>query len=220
MNRTLQKPLLYLITDRQELGRIRPATQIDSGLDSLLEFIDSAVDAGVDLIQIRERDLPACSLYRLTESALRAASGTATRILVNDRADIAAALGAGVHLTTRSIDTHTVRRVFGQDLLIGVSTHNSAELAAAQQGGADFVVFGPVFETRSKLQYGAPVGVENLRMAVKHARIPVLGLGGIAVSNAKEIFESGAAGIAGISLFIESRDLTRSVRELKSLAKS
>ena len=207
-NRT--KPLLYLITDRQTLPR-------KTELIALIDFIERAIFAGVDLIQIRERDLSARDLLSITDSVAESARKTGARILVNDRADVAACAGVGVHLTTRSMSPDIVHSAFDQEMLIGASTHNLAEAQAAERAGADFIVFGPVFETESKKQYGPPVGIEALRMVADSVRIPVLALGGINLHNFREAIDAGASGIAGISLFSNSSDINNIVREIKSV---
>jgi len=136
-------------------------------------------------------------------------------LLINDRADLAAGAGAGVHLTTRSMPADAVRRAFGQSLLVGASTHNLAEADTAARGGADFIVFGPVFETESKKAYGPPVGLAALREVVERLTIPVIALGGIKPCNFHDALQTGAAGIAAISMFVEARDLGGLVRQIK-----
>src|SRR3989442_7488629 len=155
----------------------------DQELTSLIDLAARAAAAGVDMVQVRERDLSARDVFQLTEAISTAIRGTETRVLINDRADIAACAGAGVHLTTRSLTAGVVRKAFGHDLLVGVSTHTIDEAEAAERDGADFVVFGPVFETASKKEYGEPVGLEALGRAAARLRIPVLALGGINISN-------------------------------------
>jgi len=185
-------------------------------LNALTELISRAVDAEVDLLQIRERDLSACELLALADFATGIAGGSNTRILVNDRADIAACAGAGVHLTTRSLNPNVVREAFGSQLLIGASTHSMEEVRNAALGGVDFVVFGPIFETESKLEYGPPVGLDALGRVNSDAQIPVLALGGINERNFRQALEAGAAGIAGISMFSEAGDLGRLVKTIRN----
>lgn len=184
-------------------------------LTSLIDFIEQTVSAGVDMVQIRERDLPARDLCCLTEAVAERLRGSGARVMVNDRADIAACFGAGVHLTTRSLPAEVVRAAFGPDILLGVSTHNQEEAEAAERGGADFIVFGPVFETASKAEYGDPVGLAALRRVATRLNIPVIALGGITVSNFREALNAGAAGVAGISMFVESQDLDELVSTIK-----
>ena len=167
------------------------------------------------MVQIRERDLSARDVLIVTEALTAAAHRNDAGLLVNDRVDIAAVSGSGVHLTTRSLPIEVVRREFLPTMLVGVSTHTLEEASAAQQGGADFVVFGPVFETSSKRDYGRPVGVEALRQVTNHLTIPVLALGGIQPSNFREALDAGAAGVAGISMFIEAQDLSSLVATIK-----
>lgn len=201
-------PVLYYITDRRGLRDQDP-----------LPVIAAAIGAGVDLIQIRERDLGTRALLALVERGVELARGTATRILVNDRLDIALAAGAdGVHLPVHSFPVAVVREKVGDALLVGASTHNLEELRTAERGGADFVVFGPVFETPSKREYGPPLGLEKLADAVHTAKIPVLALGGINLANAADCLRAGAAGLAAISLFQASTDLSKTVAQLRQLA--
>jgi thiamine-phosphate pyrophosphorylase len=196
----LSKPILYLITR----GASTEATTPESPeFRQILEQVSAAVSAGLELIQLREKRLTARVLFALSEQSAALTCGSATRLLVNDRADVAAAAGAdGVHLTTQSIDAATIRRTFGEDFLIGVSTHSLAEAEVAKEVGADFVVFGPVFATPSKENYGLPAGLRKLESVAKElAPFPVLALGGVTVTNARECLRAGASGIAGISLF-------------------
>ncbi|HVG19613.1 MAG TPA: thiamine phosphate synthase [Blastocatellia bacterium] len=168
------------------------------------------------MIQIRERDLSARELFSLAERAAGVATDAKSRLLINDRADAAASIGCGVHLTTRSLPASAVRGAFGPDMLIGASTHNIEEADAAEGGGADFIVFGPVFETESKKAYGPPVGLGALRAAALRSQIPVLALGGIKETNFQYALGAGAAGVAAISLFTEADDLEALVRRIKN----
>ena len=144
-------------------------------------------------------------LFELVERAVEIVRGSETRLLVNDRSDIARAGGAdGVHLTGQSLPADVVRRIYGPEFLIGVSTHSLEEARIARIKGADFVVFGPVFETESKRAFGAPQGLEKLReICSELPEFPVIAIGGITLDNAKACLEAGASGIAGISLFNE-----------------
>jgi len=208
-------PISYLITD----GRTTHDTD-PSGAEfaRLLALVAAAVAAGVTLIQLREKSLRPVSLYELTRRALDLTKDSATRLLVNDRIDIALAAGAdGVHLTTRSLDASTVRRISHSNFLIGVSTHSLEEARKAHADGADFAVFGPVFDTPSKRAYGAPpCGLELLREAARElAPFPLLALGGITRDKLPQVLHAGAQGIAAIRLFNDVSKLGVVVKELR-----
>ena len=165
--------------------------------------MEAVVAAAVSLVQLREKSLSARVLYELTTRAAAIAKASTTRVLVNDRFDVARAAGAdGVHLTSRSLPPSVVRSICGPDFLIGVSTHSLEEALNARTEGADFIVFGPVFETPSKRIYGAPQGLERLREVTNALHgFPVLAIGGINRDNAAQCLSAGASGIAGISMF-------------------
>jgi len=209
----LQRPLLYLITRGQTTGRTTPATE---DFANVLRVVQAAVTAGVDLVQIREKNLSASVLYQLSAEAIALTRESATRLLINDRADIAAASGAdGVHLTTSSLPADVVRRTFGDDFLIGVSTHTAAEGECARHSGADFVVFGPIFETPSKREYGEPLGLGLLEKACAGlAPFPVLALGGLTLNNVGACIRAGAQGVAAIRMLSDPNQLGHVVNEI------
>jgi thiamine-phosphate pyrophosphorylase len=180
--------------------------------------IVEAIRAGVDLVQIREKDLPTRELLSLVEAAVAAARGGATRVVVNDRLDVARALGAaGVHLGTQSLPARVVRRQVPKEFLVGVSCHSLAEARAAEDAGADYAVLGPIFETPSKLPYGGlPLGLGKLREVTTRVKMPVLALGGITVERVKSCLEAGATGIAGISIFQNCASLQERVQQLRA----
>jgi thiamine-phosphate pyrophosphorylase len=209
-----QKPLIYLITCGTTTGRTTPTTK---DFSNVLRLIEAAVDAKVDLLQIREKRLTARVLFQLAAGAVEIARGSPTSLLVNDRSDIAAAAGVdGVHLTTRSLSPEVVRRTFGDKFLIGVSTHSLQEATAARGNGADFAVFGPVFDTSSKLQYGAPLGLEQLeRVASELAPFPVLALGGVTTNKVADCIRAGTQGIAAIRMLNDPSRLSDIVSEIR-----
>jgi len=213
----LSRPILYLITR----GATTDGTTPDAPEFALiLRQVSAAVAAGINLIQIREKQLTGRVLFELVERASHLTRGTGTRLLVNDRADVSVGAGAdGVHLTAQSLDAAMIRKTFGKEVLIGASPHSLAEARAAQEQGADFIVFGPVFETQSKKQFGPPVGLEELSDVTRElGDFPVLALGGISAANAADCFAAGAQGIAGISLFSDSKNLMSVAHALRNAA--
>ncbi|MGB7924924.1 MAG: thiamine phosphate synthase [Pyrinomonadaceae bacterium] len=214
MMRNLQPPIIYLITS----GETTQSTGAHSeAFARILALVAEAVRARINFIQLREKSLRASVLYDLTVRAARLTRGSATRLLVNDRADIAHAADAdGVHLTTRSLATPIVRRAFGHDFLIGVSAHTLAEALAARDDGADFATFGPVFETPSKRPYGEPLGLEKLNEATQTlSPFPLIALGGITLENANRAIQAGASGIAAIRLFADPINLDERLRAIR-----
>jgi thiamine-phosphate pyrophosphorylase len=196
--RNQRHPLLYLITSGETTGQTTPSTE---DFSRILHLVRAAVAAGIDLIQIREKQLTARVLFELARSAAEIVRGSETKLLINDRGDIAAAAGAhGVHLTTSSLPSRVVRQTFGDEFLIGVSTHSLEEAQLARDSGADFAVFGPIFETPSK-KYGAAKGIDELTNLTSALRsFPVLALGGITEDRIPDCIVAGASGVAAISM--------------------
>jgi thiamine-phosphate pyrophosphorylase len=157
--------------------------------------IRAAVDDGIDLIQIREREIPARLLFELTCEIVDVVKDSDALVLVNDRADVAIAAGAeGVHLRESSLTSKVVRELFPREFVVGVSTHDIESIRSA--GSADFVFFGPVFESPGK---GKPAGTGKLQAACRAAGyLPVIALGGIDGSNVELALKAGASGVAGI----------------------
>ena len=201
---------LYYITDRTQLKR-----------QSLEACVRGAIAAGVDWVQLREKDLPARRLLRLARFALEhaAAEPRRARVVLNDRLDVALAAQAdGVHLGNHSMPAEVARRLTPAGFILGVSCHSLGEALAAQAAGADYILLGPIFETPSKLQYGPPLGIATLREVTSQVSIPVYALGGIGVDRVRVCRENGAAGIAGIRIFQDCESLAERVRELRAQA--
>ena len=211
----LPPPIIYTITS----GATSPQTTPDDPqFSEILRLVRAAVDADVPLFQIREKSLHARVLFELVARAAEITRGSRTRLLVNDRSDIARAAGAeGVHLTTKSLPVEVVRNICGVDFLIGVSTHSLDEARAAHDAGADFVVFGPVFETESKRAYGEPQGLEKLRDVTRAlGEFPVLAIGGITLDNVGACFDAGARGVAAIRLLNDTENMASIVGKIRS----
>jgi thiamine-phosphate pyrophosphorylase len=201
-------PIICWVTDRLAL----PTPSVESLLDRLAQLATQ-----VDWIQLREKDLSARDLAALTRRSVELVRGRA-KIIVNDRLDVAIASGAsGVHLSTQSLPiAEVVRWRAGHNhpqFLIGASCHSAAEARAAQQDGADYVIFGPIFTTPKKP--GRPQGLPRLTEVSQTLRIPVLAIGGIEESNASPCIEAGAKGIAAIRLF-QQPSLPTNLRQLLS----
>jgi thiamine-phosphate pyrophosphorylase len=219
-------PLLYLISNRRafrrspeasELSEISEISEISGQLQ--IEIIGEAASAGCRLIQIREKDLGARALSEFTRAAIERARPYGAKVLVNDRLDVAIAVGAdGVHLPVSSLPAAGVRECVSRlglsDFLIGVSTHSLGEARAAESSGADFIVLGPVYDSPSKRVYGPPLGIEYFAEVCKAVNIPVLALGGIDITNFHEPLRMGAAGIAAIRLFTDRQNLKKNIETI------
>jgi thiamine-phosphate pyrophosphorylase len=211
---SLPKPLLCLITDRQILPAKNSADR--DNFAALIDLARRAAQAGVKLIQIREKDLSARQLCYLVAEILSATTGTGAAVLVNDRIDVALACGAhGAHLRGNSLPARVARKLAGDNFIIGVSVHSVSEAQAAARAGASFVLLGPIFDTPSKRAYGAPLGLDTLAQAAATTDCPVLALGGIDGNNAGQALARGAAGIAAIRLFAQSDNLPELVHAIK-----
>jgi thiazole tautomerase (transcriptional regulator TenI) len=196
--------ILCLVTD----GRRRP----------VLEHCEDAIHAGVDLIQIREPGLEASALLSLAAAAVAIARGTPTRIVVNDRLDVAIASGAhGVHLRGDSIPPERARSMAPAGFLIGRSVHSADEAVLAARG-ADYVVAGTVFPTSSKPGLRQHLGLGGLAAIVRAVPVPVLAIGGVTVERIEAAASAGAAGIAAIGLLdAGAADLAAAAREARRL---
>lgn len=182
----------YYITDRNLAGGVEP----------LLGIIRRRLAEGIDMIQIREKDMDGRALAELTGHVLGMENRLGTKILVNGRVDVALSTQAdGVHLPADSISPARIRTIAPVGFLIGVSCHELKEAERAEAEGADFVVFSPVFPPVSKPTYGPAKGLEALQAVCRAVKIPVFALGGISRDNAGGCLAAGATGVAGVSLF-------------------
>jgi thiamine-phosphate pyrophosphorylase len=173
-----------------------------------------AVDAGIDLFQIRERDLDAAPLAALVRAVLDITRGSRTRVVVNDRMDVAMACAAdGVHLRGDSISPAAARQLARDRFLIGRSIHTLEDVSASD--GADYLIAGTAFPTSSKPAETASLGEEGIRRLARAARLPVLAIGGVSLENAAAIARAGAAGIAAIGLFATPERLGEVVQQLR-----
>ncbi len=227
LNKSSSGLLLCYVTDRRGLSGIdRLEAQETVG-----QKIATAAAAGVDWLQIREKDLSARDYGLLTRKALqlaaRSPAGNArpTRVLVNDRLDVALSEHAGgVHLGETSLPLPEAQRLVKAqdqrlDFLMGISCHSLEAARSAASGGADYLFFGPIFPTPSKEAFGAPHGLERLGEVCRAVAIPVLAIGGITLANASACLAAGASGIAAIRLFQEARDMTSLVQSLRKLTR-
>jgi thiamine-phosphate pyrophosphorylase len=186
---------VYLVTDRTQT-RGRP----------LVNIVEQGLRGGARAVQLRERGLETRALLSLAHELRALTRSHDALLLINDRVDIALACDAdGVHLPTHSFAVADARRLVGPTRLIGVSTHHLDEVRAAANAGADFVVFGPVYETPSKQQFGTPVGLDALQQATR-TNIPVIAIGGVTTERILELRAHGAAGVAVIRAVFAAED--------------
>jgi thiamine-phosphate pyrophosphorylase len=212
-------PVFCYVTDRRAL-----AAEVGGNAENtLLERIGNAAAAGVDWIQLREKDLDAQPLFRLAAAAIAASrvANPSTAILIGDRLDVAwAARAAGVHLGEASLPVGLVagsKRVAGQaNFLVGASCHSLAGALRVEREGADYIFFGPVFATPSKASFGPPQGLARLTEVSRAVSIPVLAIGGITPANASSCLQAGATGIAAIRLFQQEPNLKPLLAAIRS----
>ncbi len=183
--------IIYLITDGEITGENYAKTSRKT-----LDLIKRAVAAKISLIQIREKQLSTKLVFELALQAAKITKKSTTKLLINDRADIALAVNAdGVHLTANSLSAEIIRANFPRDFIIGVSTHSLEKAEIAKNQGADFATFSPIFHSPNK---GAPVGLDALReVCTKLKPFPIIALGGIDETNYHEVLQI-ADGFAAI----------------------
>lgn len=195
---------LLLVTDRTQTGG-----------RSLPLLLRQAINAGLPAIQLRERDLPTRELLQLAREIHSITKPCGVPLIINDRVDLMLALDLpGVHLRSDSLPVSAVRRMIGRDRLIGVSTHSLAEVRDAGREGADYVVFGPVFDTPSKRPFGSPFGLEKLAEVCRASAVPVFAIGGITAQSVTDVRRAGAHGVAVIGAILSRNDVVESTRDL------
>ncbi len=199
---------LVLITDRKVCGK------------KLTDIIEQAIDGGVGTVQLREKDLNTGDLFNLAKEIREITERKGANLIINDRVDIATAVDAdGVHLGWQSLEIDTVRRMIGQDKIIGFSAHSLEEAERAENSGADYISISPIFNTANKDYFIKPLGVGEIGKIKEHINIPVIALGGINENNIDKVLKNGADGIAVISAILLSdspeQAVTRICREMR-----
>lgn len=196
---------LLLVTDRTQ-----------AGARSLPSLIQQAVNAGLPAVQLRERDLSTHELLPLAQEVQSITTSHTVSLIVNDRVDLMMALNLdGVHLRSDSLSPLSVRHLIGPRRLIGVSTHSVDDVRRANEGGADYVVFGPIFDTPSKRPFGSPLGLDLLADVCRRSSIPVLAIGGITCERVRDVRRAGAHGVAVIGAMLTRDDIGEAVREFR-----
>jgi thiamine-phosphate pyrophosphorylase len=201
---------LLLVTDRSLVhGR------------SLESVLQESVDAGVQAIQLRERDFPTRQLLSLARQIHEMTRDRAVPLIINDRVDMAVALDLdGVHLRASSLPVSVARRVVGHHRLIGVSAHSVTEVRQAGRDGADYVILGPIFETPSKRAFGAPLGLAVLADACRHTSVPVFAIGGITCERIESVRGAGAFGVAMIGGILGQANVGRATIEMQAAVRA
>lgn len=195
-------PPLYLITDRR---RFAPPASGEVFGDDEWRVLEAAIAAGPGAVQLREKDLDARALCARAERLRERCHASGVKLLVNERADVALAARAdGVHLPESGLPVAAARALVGPGRLVGCSIHDVTQ--AADRAAADFVLFGPVFDTPAKRAFGPPQGLERLAAAARASAIPVLAVGGITPERVADVLRAGAAGVAVIGAILDAAD--------------
>ncbi len=194
---------LCLVTDRAQTRE-----------RDLVDVVRECLGAGLQAVQLREKDLGAADLAVLGRRLRDATHAAAARLVVNDRVDVALAVDAdAVQRTSTSLSIGDIRAVAGQRLRIGASVHSLAEALDAERAGADWIVFGPIFDTPSKRRFGAPQGLAALRSVTGQVRLPVVAIGGITPERVSDVLAAGATGVAVISAILSADSPGKVTRE-------
>lgn len=198
---------LYLVTDRDlSLGR------------STVDIVRAAVAGGVTCVQLREKNRPTRQFMAEARAVRDLLAGTATTLIINDRIDVALAVGAdGVHLGQTDMSVPDARRLVGPRLLIGVSAECVEDALRAESEGADYIGASPVFPTPTKTDAGPPLGLEGVRRIRAAVSLPMVGIGGVKPGNAAEIIRAGCDGVAVVSAIVSAADPERAAAELRTI---
>lgn len=199
---------LYLITDRK-VAKV-----------PLVDAVRLALEGGVKAVQLREKDLPVRELLAVAKDLRKLTREHHAKLFINDRVDVAIGVEAdGVHLGVESIPCSAARKLVGKKMLIGVSTHSLEEAKRAKSEGADFITFGPVFDTPSKRGFGAPLGTQKLGEVVREVSLPVFGLGGVNGRNLGDVLYTGARGVAMISAILASKNIRKTAKDMMEVVR-
>ncbi len=203
----LQGSSLYLITNRH----------LFANEEKFLNAIKIAIGAGIDFVQLREKDMSSAELFNLADKIKQIIKNTKTKLIINDRIDIMQAVDAdGVHLGWQSLPIEKVKKLVNKDKIIGLSCHTLEEIKNINDKNIkpDYVILSPIFFTPSKQNILNPLGLSTLKIAVNSTLIPIIALGGINENNLKDIFINGAVGAAFIRAILEVEDIALQVKKL------
>ena len=202
-----QKVRLYLVTEESlSMGR------------STLSVVQEAIKGGIDAVQLREPEMPLSRKIALGREIRKITRDSGTLFIVNDRPDLAMILDAdGVHLGQDDLPVAEARKLMGSDILIGKSTHNWTQALEASKEDIDYLSVGPIYQTTSKKNAWAPVGIPLLSRVSARVKMPIVAIGGITVANLKNVLECGEVTIAVISAIVHSKNIRSSTRKLKQL---
>ncbi|HIJ60020.1 MAG TPA: thiamine phosphate synthase [Nitrospirae bacterium] len=200
--------MIYLITDRK----------LFVSEEAFYVALESALKGGIKMLQLREKDLPDRALLQMAIRVRELTSQYGARLFINNRLDIALCVKAeGIHLGQESIPLRAIKKLVGDNMEIAVSTHSIEEALGAQSEDADFITFGPIFDTPSKMKYGKPLGIGLLQEAMKEIHIPIYAIGGIKTDNLRELTKIGSHNIALISGILGAYDVYSKTREYLSI---
>jgi thiamine-phosphate pyrophosphorylase len=200
---------LYLVTDRG-LARGR----------SNLEIVTAAVDGGVTIVQLREKDCPTLELIEQAQSIKAYLKARNVPLIINDRVDIAQAVKAdGVHLGQTDMPLEAAKRILGAEMIIGISAESIEDALAAEKGGADYLGVSPIYATPTKTDTAPALGLKGLRDIRKAVKLPLVGIGGLNRDNAADVIRNGSDGVAVVSAIVAADDPEAAARELKQVIK-